>query len=127
MDFSYIDYLLSEDDINTIYDFYRVRTGFGKEINDYFELRLKEELPRLSLKNGWEVPFDTFRELVEAYQDHFSPLRNLSVVDDFVVITRDDKIPFTLEDFLEELKKTTLKGLRAVSYTHLTLPTNREV
>jgi hypothetical protein len=113
MNRDYISYLVHHSSIEELLDFYKIKYIFGQGISDYFDRELNNNLSYLSRKYGYPT-FSSFQELVEYHQDKTSPLRDLSIVDEFVVITRDQKVPYSLEDFLKELKKTKLKGLRVI-------------
>lgn len=64
--------------------------------------------------NGYSLKFVSFRELLLHHEDYTSPLRKMCINNEYILISRDQRIPFSPARFFKLLKKTKLRGLRVV-------------
>jgi hypothetical protein len=60
------------------------------------------------------VDFTSFKDLVQYHDDVTSPLRELPISNGYIVITREQKIPFSHQTFFKLLQRTKLKGMRMI-------------
>jgi len=95
----YVDYLIAEATIKRIFEFYKVSHAFGKDVKKYFETQLNENLGYLASNHNLPTP-SSFEELVDDYIESF--LR-FSVINNFLIITRDQRLPYSLERTIELL------------------------
>ena len=109
-----------------------------KEINDPRERRIDRELEKKLHKEENKEAFLAY--LVEGAHEYIRLLENgeslLSIAPDLVKYNKDEWIKETLspfENFVSDClditnhEKNEMTTTETVSYTHLTLPTNREV
>lgn len=82
----------------------------GKLIRDSVTSNLDE----IAGINGYSQKFTSFRELLLHHRDYTSPLRKMCIDNEYILISREQRIPFTPARFFKLLKKTKLKGLRVV-------------
>lgn len=88
-----------------------IRLGsYGKLIRDSVTSNLDE----IAGINGYSQKFASFRELLLHHEDYTSPLRKMCIDNEYILISREQRIPFTPARFFKLLKKTKLRGLRVV-------------
>ena len=90
----------------------------GKEILE----KANENIPSILL---WKISKNLFQK--EEYFESIKMIEKLSINNDEELIFAIEVISKTPSEKLEETILESLKSTGAVSYTHLTLPTNREV
>lgn len=90
----------------------------GGTYKKYFRDYVNRNLKNIADLNGYPHQ-STFKELVKYHVDVTSPLRRLPMMNGYIVISPSQKIPYSTENFLRLLSKTTLKGMRVLFDVHL--------
>lgn len=76
---------------------------------------IRDNISRIAEANGIDsFVYSTWEELRSYYEDTRSPLRDLAINNGYILVTDNDKIPYTQEEFFCLLEKTTLDGVRVL-------------
>lgn len=84
--------------------------SFGLEVRRAIENNLDE----IAGVNGYSQKFSSFREFIEHHQDVTSPLRKFPLSNEYILLTRTQKIPYEKQEFFRLLKQTKLRGVRVI-------------
>lgn len=110
---TYFYAILPQGDIPELIRFVRNSSkmgSFGLEVRE----AIKNNLEEIAGINGYSQKFSSFRELVEHHQDVTSPLRELPLNNEYILLTREQKIPYEKQEFFRLLKQTKLRGVRVI-------------
>lgn len=108
-----VEELLSMSNIELLVNIWADSVGLGT-VGKEIRKMITEAIPQIAQDN--RIPSaDTFRELVSNYDDVKSLSQKLLVSNGYIVIPRDQKIPYTLERFLHLFPYTGLRGLRIIA------------
>lgn len=110
---TYFYAILPQGDIPELIRFVRNSSkmgSFGLEVRE----AIKNNLGEIAGINGYSQKFSSFRELVEHHQDVTSPLRELPLNNEYILLTREQKIPYEKQEFFRLLKQTKLRGVRVI-------------
>jgi hypothetical protein len=92
----YVDYLIHNASIEELLIFYKIKYVFGRTVADY-----------IARRNGFKRKFSSFRQLVE-YVDR---LKKFPVFHGRVAFSREEKIPFSIDEIVPLLRANGLRGL----------------
>lgn len=81
---------------------------------EYFEEKLIVLVEMLAHRHDYSS-VTSFREFISKYEDDTSPLRKLCMEHGYIILLRNDQIPFSFDEFFSLLQKTTLKGVRVLN------------
>lgn len=102
-------YIPNIDYLNVLY-----KISFTHKEGKIIRRQIEENVPSLARLYGYLRTFLSFQDLVQHHLDVNSPLRRMLISNDFIVISADQKVPYSLREFKELLKETSLRGLRVL-------------
>lgn len=109
--------VISTGNIEVIFALYKnsLVSRQGQQIRNL----INSEVNYIAKINGYDPIFYSFKKFILYHDDVTSPLRLLPISSNWIVLPYDCKVPYTLEDFIYLLKRTTLNGLRTVMTTEV--------
>lgn len=111
--YDYLHDALSRGNLDEIFSLYKDSIQMGS-VGEVMRIVIDKEANQIARLNGYTEKFQSFKDLVEYYDDANSPLRRLCINNGFILISRSQKFPYTKEEFFRLFKKTTLRGARVI-------------